>query len=423
MANWLNLFNQNQGPSPQEKEMALIDFVDDLPLEELTRSRIARKALELGFRDPVKGADWAIKGIEGDRKRLKEMIPDVQGQATRQFLEGLPEFAPRFDPSRTSVPIQPEELTALVSSAAGGLPKDQSMRFLESARGQDIGNRLQVTAPLQGFENLPPAVRDPIALEALKKQFLPTETKLPGVGTDLEGIALSLYDRPFGDITPSERENVRQIDQQEKIRQRAAQGAGTEIAKLNVGLRKQRSQMSSFVSGIDKVQNIIQADPAVLGVPGALSRSITSIADQAKAMANLIVPGAYEEFHKVERYANIFRDSGIKSAELQSRLLGLSIAMALAEGFQDRGITDRKIELNLNRLTGAIGSGSAEIAFRTLEELKQEVVNGYNTTASATGANIGDVLGPVPLLTPPRSREFFPSANGGIEILIRRPAP
>src|SRR3972149_10342387 len=92
-----------------------------------------------------------------------------EGGNIRQFLETIPQFAPRFDPSRPSVPLAPEELTGLVSGTAG-LGPGESQRFLESARSQDVGRRLQVTSPLQGLE-MSPQVTGPVASEVLKAQL------------------------------------------------------------------------------------------------------------------------------------------------------------------------------------------------------------------------------------------------------------
>src|SRR3990170_7106297 len=80
------------GPSPQEKEADLIEFAESLPPDRLTRATVMRKAIELGFRDPVKGADWALKGVDSDRKRIKELLPDLpQGTVpvTPQILDLL----------------------------------------------------------------------------------------------------------------------------------------------------------------------------------------------------------------------------------------------------------------------------------------------------------------------------------------------
>ena len=161
-----------QGPSPGEKFSQFYEKAYALPPEHRNFITIMRIAQELGSSDPATRAQDFFKTEKGERDRLEAMLPEIQGQATRKFLEQLPEFAPRFDPSRPSVPISPEELTAMVSSV-GGLPSEQSGRFLESSRLQDLGKRLPVTAPLEGFENLPPAVRDPLALGKLKETFLP----------------------------------------------------------------------------------------------------------------------------------------------------------------------------------------------------------------------------------------------------------
>ena len=146
------------------------------------------------------------------------------------------------------------------------------------------------------------------------------------------------------------------------------------------GLSKQKANTRRVVDIINAMQDSIQANPAILGIPGALSRAITSLADQATAAATLVIPGAdYAVLNDVTRYANIFRETGIDSAKLQSQLLGLAIAVASAEGFTGRGVTDRKIQLNLRRLSGAVAGGSAEIAFKTLEQFKQEMSQGFTT--------------------------------------------
>lgn len=122
------------GPSPQEKETALLEFVDSLPPEKVSRVTIMRKAMELGFKDPVRGADWALEGLDSDRKRMKELLPKPQEAptgtvpVTPQILDllsqanlpttGLSEPAPLPAPfgrnAQTGAPLSLPELAGLV---------------------------------------------------------------------------------------------------------------------------------------------------------------------------------------------------------------------------------------------------------------------------------------------------------------------
>src|SRR3972149_2949552 len=124
------------GPSPAEKKAALVEFVDSLPPDKLTRGTIMRKAQELGFRNPVMGADWALKGVDSDRKRIKELLPDLpQGTVpvTPQILDllsqanlpttGLSEPAPLPAPlgrrAETGAPLSLPDLAAMVPQIGG----------------------------------------------------------------------------------------------------------------------------------------------------------------------------------------------------------------------------------------------------------------------------------------------------------------
>ena len=122
------------GPSPQKKEAELVEFAESLPPDRLTRATVMRKAIELGFRDPVRGADWALKGLDTDRKRMKESMPDPTQlpagtvPVTAQILEllsqanlpttGLSEPAPLPTPlgrnAGTGMPLSLPDLASLV---------------------------------------------------------------------------------------------------------------------------------------------------------------------------------------------------------------------------------------------------------------------------------------------------------------------
>src|SRR3990172_3435846 len=122
------------GPSPQKKEAELVEFAESLPPDRLTRATVMRKAIELGFRDPVRGADWALKGLDTDRKRMKELMPDPTQlpagtvPVTAQILDllsqaklpttGLSEPAPLPAPlgrnAGTGMPLSLPDLASLV---------------------------------------------------------------------------------------------------------------------------------------------------------------------------------------------------------------------------------------------------------------------------------------------------------------------
>lgn len=425
-----------QGPSRAQRRAEFFKRANQLDIKNQSFVNVMELAQETGAQDPVAAAEDFFKKDKSYRDRLEKLLPktDVPEStvpATQQVIDllrmaglpisGLEEPIPLEAPfgmnRATGKPLSVQELLNIVpiKSLPGPIVKSQPELSLFGPEAVSALPR----RPVAGAST-------PTSLVTQAGQKVGVDkTALPSVGQDREAISLELYLVPFGQLDQRKRNNVNRIVDQREIRQRAATGAGAEIAKLNIELRKQRGKVSEVVKNINRVQDKIQSSPAVVGAPGALSRVITSLADQSKAMVDLIVPGAYEEFHKVERYANIFRETGIKSASLQSQLLGLSIAMALAEGFEGRSITDRKIELNLKRLTGAIGSGSADVAFNVLEHLKQELVEGFNTAASSTGT-VEDVLGAVPTVGRPEKRIFIPAPDSKgkpkFEIMGREPA-
>jgi hypothetical protein len=125
----------------------------------------------------------------------------------------------------------------------------------------------------------------------------------------------------------------------------------------------------------------------------------------------------------------LFRETGISSAKLQGQILSLAISLALAEGFSGRGITDRKIELNLKRLSGAVSGRSANIMFNTLEQIKQELVASFNESIAGSPSGVEEALSPPQLIPAQQQRIFItPQADipeaGEVEIKIlrRRPA-
>lgn len=220
------------------------------------------------------------------------------------------------------------------------------------------------------------ALKDELDLLIKKK----TLEKGPSVGVDREAISDELFQMPFNKLTAGQKTEVNERVRREKLSLAAEQGRAIAMDKSLFELSAQRANVRRVIDGINSVQDKIKADPAILGVVGNLSRAITSAADQAKAFASLIIPGVdYEALNKIDKYANIFRSSGITSTQLQSQLLGLAIAVSTAEGFTGREVTDRKIQINLRRLAGAVGGGSAEAAFDTLEQFKNEMARGYQT--------------------------------------------
>jgi len=249
--------------------------------------------------------------------------------------------------------------------------------------------------------------------------------KLPSVGTDRNAKAGELFpDRRWEDLSGSERAMVNASVQRDRLDERIAEGSAKALAERRSDLTAQRNQVTNVIHGIDSLQDELERNPAVVGAPGAVSRAMTSLADQTKAFVNIVVPGSFDTFHHLSKYANIFRDTGIQSAELQSKLLTLSIGLAMAEGFEGREITDRKIELNLRRLSQGLGGGSAEIAFQVLEQLKTDLRGQFNTNASALTM---DPLQPLTLADQP-ARTFDPSLGSPaapdtptIQILRRRP--
>lgn len=186
--------------------------------------------------------------------------------------------------------------------------------------------------------------------------------------------------------------------------QAEAKGTGALLGRKVVELRQQRADYRRVIEGLGSVQDKIQANPAILAAPGTLSRTITSLTDQANAFATLIIPGAdYQALKNITDYANIFRETGIASTELQSQLLGLAIAVASAEGFTNRAVTRDRVQLNLQRLAGAVGGGSAETAFDTLEQFKQEMARGYQTQVEGV---LGREELTAPILKPEDRRTF-----------------
>jgi hypothetical protein len=254
-------------------------------------------------------------------------------------------------------------------------------------------------------------------------------SRRPSVGTAREGMASTLFGPEFGMLDQSQKKVVDRKIFNEKLKLKAAEGASKSIAELQFGLRQQRGRVAVVIDSVNRVQSEIQKDPAILGVPGAISRTITSTVDQAKAMANIIEPGLFESFDEIDKHANLFRETGISSAKLQGQILSLAISLALAEGFSGRGITDRKIELNLKRLSGAVSGRSANIMFNTLEQIKQELVASFNESIAGSPSGVEEALSPPQLIPAQQQRIFItPQADipeaGEVEIKIlrRRPA-
>lgn len=432
-----------QGPSREEKRSARITefnrMIEQLPIKERTPSRLIDLAAQVGAKHPELLVEDFYKKHKEFRTMLKESLPEPGTvptgtvPVTSQVLEllkqaqlpttGLEQPIPLPAPLgmnlETGRPLQIQELLEMVPGLANA-----------SLPGPIVRNQpeLSLFGP-QAIAGLPQEpvpgafTPSPLITEAASRVgALPKPEPIPSVGGDREAIAGELFKvARFSDLNQNEKAIVNNRVQNDQIKQRAAQGAAGEQAKLNFSLNQQRSQTQRVIEGLTSVQDKIMADPAILGAPGKVSNLITSVSDQAKAFVNLIVPGAFDEFLKIEKHANIFREAGIENAKLKSQLLGLSIALALAEGFQDRGITDRKIELNLKRLTGAAGSGSAEIAFSTLEQLKQEMIAGFNTQAQASS----DILSAAKQLPAQPERRFSPSGKRfkDFEVIGREPAP
>ena len=107
------------------------------------------------------------------------------------------------------------------------------------------------------------------------------------------------------------------------------------------------------------------------------------MADQAIGLSRLVVGiGEFDYFHDVTRYGDIFREAAIGSDVLQSKLMGIAIAAALAEGFKGREVTDRKIKFNLERMAGAIKARSTTRAVGVLQSFKEEIAQGYEVAVN-----------------------------------------
>jgi len=147
-------------------------------------------------------------------------------------------------------------------------------------------------------------------------------------------------------------------------------------------LSKQKTETRRVVDEINLIMKAINKNPAIVGLPGALSKTITSFADQAANLADLIIPGKqFAVLNNVRRYGELFRETGIDKAKLEAKFLGVSLGVASAEGFVNRAVTELKVRANLKRLGAALGS--PQQMFEVLKQFKQELVAGYQSSIDA----------------------------------------
>jgi len=192
------------------------------------------------------------------------------------------------------------------------------------------------------------------------------------------------------------------------VEERLAGEATAQVQGRNrVTLAKQKTDTRRIVDMINGIQEELNTNPAIVALPGALSKTITSFADQAANLAELLVPGKhFTILNNVKRYGQIFRETGIGKAKLDAKFLGIALAVASAEGFRGRAVTELKVRANLKRLGESLGS--AEAMFKVLEEFKQELAQGYQSSIEAFN-NLEGL--DQPILGPEDTKEFLPTAT------------
>ncbi len=172
--------------------------------------------------------------------------------------------------------------------------------------------------------------------------------------------------------------------QKGKVEVSAQQGAVAFTARSQQELRQKRADTGKVIKAFDRIETLIENDPAILAIPGAFARGIVSITDQLKSFVKLTIPKTdFQALNNIDLYSDIFKDTAVKSAELKSALLGAAVMLAAAEGFTNRAVTGERIRINLERMVGGIGTGSAEVALGVLEGMKQEIAQGFNAALTA----------------------------------------
>jgi len=440
----MGFLNEQQQASPEDRtkraESELFEFLADNPAATFNDTLI--KANALGFNQPSRATEWARKKLAEDDKRRKglQQAPDQRNlptgtqPATQQVIDllgqaGLP----------TTGLEQPIERVSPLGRGPEGQPTTPGDIMKIIGRDFNLPSPGMSQPGLRFFGE--PALRalpqEPIPGATVPSSLIPIaasrvgavakEGKRPGVGVDREGKASAMFGPSFNNLSQKEKAAVDKSNFQDELLLKAAEGSAAAIAKLQFGMRKQRGRVVIVTKAIDKVQGSIQKNPAIMGVPGTISRILVNLVDQLKASAHLVSPDLFDSFNDLGRHVNIFEETGIENAKLQAQLLSLAINLTLAEGFEGRAATDNKININLKRLTGAFGSsGGASIAIETLQQLKEEVTHNYNIARSSAPENVEEALLPPPPLPEVTPREFISlipdlPLKSGIEILRRRP--
>jgi len=152
--------------------------------------------------------------------------------------------------------------------------------------------------------------------------------------------------------------------------------------KTRPKLAQQKTELRRIVDTINEIQDGITENPTSVSSPGALARTIVSLADQAANMAELFTPGEDLGFLKtVGNFAATFREAGIENAKLKARFLGLALGMATIDGFEGRAVTELKLQANLKRLGAALGSPQQIHA--VLQQIKEEMAEKFKASVDA----------------------------------------
>lgn len=160
-------------------------------------------------------------------------------------------------------------------------------------------------------------------------------------------------------------------------------GAARVELQLKGEITKQRSATVQLDNVLTQIEDSLEANQAIPGTPGTIARTFVGIADQVKAVVNLLVPGAHlETINKISLYTEALRETAGASAQFKSAIVNAAILMAKAEGFEDRAITKFRVETNINRLIGST-VGSASLLFGVIEQVRKQNIDKFQAAFEA----------------------------------------
>ena len=207
-----------------------------------------------------------------------------------------------------------------------------------------------------------------------------------------------------------------------------AQDAGFVFDLKTPEVRKFRQQLGAAKDAfrrMDRVQDIVKKTPEAFGLVGSTMAVIEGAIAQATNALTLLQRDTQFDFTEsqgtLRRLAPIFSAVGITNRRLQSEMQGLVIRVAETEGFVGRELTDRKIQLMSEIVTGATQSPAALNA--VVDDLRQRVHEKLQFDSTSVLGAPGR-----PILTPEQlgGKSSRPTSGGapteGITILRRRPA-